>query len=149
EFTRVTAEAIYLWQKAKLKNDFKAFQKHLEHIVSLVRKKADLIGFKDHPYDALIDEFEPGCTTEELDLLFNEIKFASRAIVKKQKKKTAPLTIAATPESQVQICRDILELVGFDWSCGRFDLSAHPFSSSYHPYDSRLTTRAESHGVIT
>src|ERR1700733_8764036 len=72
EFTRVTSEAIFLWQKARAKNDFQAFAPTLSHIVALVRKKAEFIGFDEHPYDALLDEFEPGTTTKEVGQLFSE-----------------------------------------------------------------------------
>jgi carboxypeptidase Taq len=149
EFTKVTSEAIFLWQKAKSKNDFQAFAPTLTHIVELVRKKAQFIGFDDHPYDALLDEYEPGATTKEITQLFDEIRKTSKEIIKKKASQTECLQIPATEEEQITLCRDVLQLVGFDFTRGRFDLSAHPFSTSYHPFDSRLTTRAESHGIIT
>ena len=149
EFTKVTSEAIFIWQKAKAKNDFRMFQPSLEHIVKLNRKKAELFGYDEHPYDALLDEYEPGATTKEIETLFKEIKTASKSIIKKwQKKKISPLVIPATDSEQVALCKWVLELIGFDFTKGRFDLSCHPFSTSYHPFDTRLTTRTESHGIV-
>lgn len=150
EFAKTTSEAVFLWQQAKEKNDFGMFQKTLEHIVALNRKKAELIGYKDHPYDALLDKYEPGMTTKEVDQLFQEIKKTSKAIMKARKgKKTTPLCIQASGEEQIALCKWLLELIGFDFTKGRFDLSCHPFCSSYHPTDTRLTTRVESHGIET
>lgn len=147
EFARVTSEALFLWQQAKSKNDFKSFQKTLEHIVSLVRKKADLVGYDKHPYDALLDEFEPEATVADIDKLFLPVKKASQEIAKAKRKRVESIPIPATDHQQMQICRWILDLIGFDFSKGRIDVSAHPFSSSYHPTDTRLTTRMESHGI--
>ncbi len=150
EFTLLTSKAIPVWQQAKMQNDFASFEPTLNLIVSMNRKKADLLGYTEHPYDALLDEYEPGCTTAQIEKIFSELAAAVKKILSSLPKKPADIiAIPASTEEQMQLCRSVLEMVGFDFSCGRLDLSAHPFSSSYHPYDSRLTTRVESHGVIT
>src|SRR5207237_792747 len=41
-----------------------------EKVVELKREEADAVGFKEHPYDALVEEFEPGTTVAELKELF-------------------------------------------------------------------------------
>lgn len=149
EFTHLTSESIFLWQKAKGNNDFRQFRPKLEKIIDMVRKKADLIGYDNHPYDALIDEFEPGTTTAQVDAVFQELRQAIKVLLKKI---PAPakngLKIPSTVEQQLAVCHEVLEAIGYDFSCGRLDLSAHPFSTSYHPYDCRITTRQESENVV-
>jgi len=150
EFARTTSKGQVVWQKAKKQKKFSLFKPHLEHIVALVRKKADYFGYTDHPYDALVDEYEPGMTTKALDTLFSELKKTSTAIVTAwQDRKEKPLHIKASDSEQIALCKWLLECIGFDFSRGRVDLSAHPFSSSCHPNDSRMTTRLESHGIVT
>src|SRR5215207_1455916 len=60
ELARVTTAAQQAWEAAKQKNDFPAFRPHLEKVVELKREEANAVGFATHPYDALIEEYEPG-----------------------------------------------------------------------------------------
>jgi carboxypeptidase Taq len=59
KFAKTTSSATHVWKTAKEHNDFKAFAPYLEKVVSLSRKKADILGYKEHPYDALLDLYEP------------------------------------------------------------------------------------------
>ena len=154
EFTETTSKAMASWQDAKKNNDFTLFAPSLEKIVELVRKKADLIGYKDHPYDALIDDYEPNCTTCELDELFSKIKAPISDLFQNASKryesiKKSDIDSKLTSSEQIDLCRSLLQWIGFDLHKGRLDLSSHPFCSSYHPTDCRLTTRKESQGLFS
>src|SRR5262249_21375688 len=70
ELARVTTAAQQAWQQAKKANDYPTFRPWLEKVVALKREEADAVGFKDHRYNALIEEFEPGTTVAELKTLF-------------------------------------------------------------------------------
>src|SRR5262249_37420354 len=70
EMARVTTQAQQAWTDARAASDFARFRPWLEKIVALKRREAEAVGFKDHPYDALIDEFEPGTTTKSIQRLF-------------------------------------------------------------------------------
>jgi carboxypeptidase Taq len=150
EFALLTSQSIFLWQKAKKKNDFSLFAPNLEKIVSLVRKKTDLLGFDDHPYDALLEDYEPGCTTSEVDLLFTQVRKSLVPLLKqiKPQENTKDYSLSLSEEKQLELCKQLLTLIGYDFACGRIDFSVHPFSSSYHPYDSRITTRVEPDSVV-
>ncbi len=149
EFVKHTSEATMLWSQAKQENDFKLFLPNLKKTVDLVRKKADYIGYKDHPYDALIDEFEPGIKTKEVEAIFNEIKVDVKKLVKNAPKaKKGEVEIDCTLQEQLEVCHDVLHAIKFDFNRGRLDVSSHPFSSSYHPYDSRITCRDASDSLI-
>jgi len=149
EFTQLCSESIVVWQKAKTKNDFRLFRPNLEKLVEMVRKKADLIGYKEHPYNALIEEYEPGMTVTIVDGVFSEIRQAVQKLLDKRKAtKVKEIEIEATPDQQLEVLHDVLNLIGFDFGRGRLDLSAHPFSSSYHPTDSRITARKGSDSMI-
>ncbi len=146
ELARVTTHAQQVWRDARKAGSFAAFRPALEQIVRLVREKAQAIGYRATPYDALLDEFEPGATTAEIAELF----VALRA-------ELVPL-VAAIAASGKRPRRDVLErdypidrqrvfgesaaaAIGFDFDAGRLDESAHPFCSGFGPGDCRITTR--------
>ena len=74
DFVRTTSEATVIWREAKEKGDFSIFAPYLEKIVALSRKKAEYLGYKEHPYDALLDEYEEGLTSKEAEYFFDSIK---------------------------------------------------------------------------
>ena len=85
-FSKTISIASHAWKTAKEHNDFGVFAPHLEKIVHLSRKKAELLGFKEHPYDALLDLYEPNLTVSTLTPLFNHLKEALTALLKKIQK---------------------------------------------------------------
>lgn len=153
EFARVTSAAIHLWQEAKPNNDFQAFQPYLEKIVSLNRKKADLLGYENHPYDALVDSFEPEMRTDTLISLFERLKNPLSNLVKKIQTKKNPdasfLTQTYPHDQQFSFAKQLLEDMGFKNTFSRLDESAHPMCIPIHPKDMRMTTHIHLHNVIS
>lgn len=145
EHAKLTSQAKHVWIDAKKNQSFREFRPYLEKIVSMTRKKADLIGFKDHPYDALLDEFEPDITTAEVSKLFHSLRTSTQALLKKIKNskqiKDDLLHIDLDIADQMAFSQKFLQMIGYSQEHGRLDVSAHPFSSSSHPTDSRITTR--------
>lgn len=145
EFARLTSESMHVWAMARKENSFLTFAPYLEKIVSMLRKKSDLLGFKDHPYDALLDLYEPGFTTSEIKLLFGKIKKTTTSILLKiaqSKDVECSFLHGNFPKDKLlQFSHLLLESLGYDFDKGRLDLSQHPFSISLHPFDSRITTR--------
>src|SRR5437016_5782295 len=74
ELARVTTRAQQIWQEARAKDDFAAFQPWLEKIIKLKRQEAEAIGYKQAPYDALLDAYEPGATTAEITKVFADLR---------------------------------------------------------------------------
>jgi len=152
-YAKLCSEAIQAWKQAKEQSNFKIFQPYLEKIVVLNRKKADLLGYEDHPYDALLDEYEPDTKYSTLRKLFEEIKKPLISLLKKIK--AAPqiddkcIHGDFSIESQLKLTEELLNAVGFTKEHGRLDISAHPFSSSSHPSDNRITTRLDSSCVTS
>jgi carboxypeptidase Taq len=146
ELTLVTSEAYHIWMDARKKSDFKLFEPHLAKIVALKRREAELVGFKQSPYDALLDTFEPYATTEEITAALGDLKkFLAPFLVriKNSKAKVSRKTLAGDfdVEKQKAFCARAAKQIGYDFDAGRLDVSAHPFSTSFHPRDSRITTR--------
>ncbi|PHR63434.1 MAG: hypothetical protein COA51_10500 [Idiomarina sp.] len=74
EMSRATSEAFFHWQKAKEENDFGLYAPYLQKVLDLKRKEAEIVGYNQHPYNALCDEFEPDSTVAQLDVLFDGVK---------------------------------------------------------------------------
>ncbi|MEM4028259.1 MAG: carboxypeptidase M32, partial [Desulfurococcus sp.] len=67
ELEKTTQEAIHAWRMAKEANNYEKFKPYLDKIIKLTREKADYLGWKEHPYDALLDLYEEGLTTRDVD----------------------------------------------------------------------------------
>ncbi len=146
ELTQVTSEAYHVWMDARKKKDFKLFAPHLTKIVALKRREAELVGYKQSPYDALLDTFEPYATTEEIATALGDLKnFLAPFLVKIKNSKTKVSQSAIAGdydiEKQKAFCALAAKQIGYDFDAGRLDVSAHPFSTSFHPLDARITTR--------
>ncbi len=144
-FAKTTSTAIHAWAKAKEHNDFRAFEPHLDKIVTLCRKKADILGYKEHPYDALLDLYEPEMRSSHLTPLFGRLKIALTDLLKRIES-TPPISKEClsghfAAEKQMRFGHLLLKAMGFDESTSRLDLTVHPFCAGLHPNDTRMTTR--------
>lgn len=144
-FSQVTSEATNVWAKAKQNNSFAEFAPYLKKIVDLVRQKAKILGYKKHPYDPLIDSYEPQMTTEKLDELFSGLKKSLQMLLKKIKAGKAPqdsfLYETISHDKQSHFGQYLIDALKIDRTHFRMDESAHPFSLGVHPSDVRITTR--------
>ena len=134
------------WVKARSENDFATFAPHLETLIDIAREQADRWGYEDEPYSALLSGYERGASTAEVSTLFDSLKedltrIASEA-VEASKSIPGDILLGPAPIAQQQILnREIAESIGFDFSQGRIDTTAHPFCTTLGPKDVRLTTR--------
>ncbi len=146
EFNQVTNTAQVVWRKAKENNDFKSFQPYLEKIVNLVKKQADYLGYKTHPYDALIDLYEEGWTTQDFETFFNSIKGELKSIFEKIKSSKDYLVRHPLEnekyrkEDMEKVNYEVLKILNFDPSRSRLDIAPHPFEESISLNDVRITT---------
>lgn len=146
ELAKVTSQAQSIWQEAKSKNDFPSFQPWLEKIVALKRQEADCVGYQESPYDALVDEFEPGAKASELKKVFAELSAELAPLAPRIMEKLPPVRADLAERefsvaAQEALCRDVAGAVGFDFQRGRLDTTAHPFCSGIGPGDCRILTR--------
>ncbi len=149
EFSKVTTEGFVAWKNAKEKNKFSIFEPYLSRIVELSRKKTEYLGYKKHPYDALLDEYEEGLTTNEVEKYFNEIKKPLINLLnyvknsKKYKTKHELEYIRYETARMENFNRKILKLLHYNMNHIRMDVSPHPFMTMIGKGDVRITTRYE------
>ncbi|HIJ66402.1 MAG TPA: carboxypeptidase M32 [Candidatus Hydrogenedentes bacterium] len=145
-FAEETSKAYEAWVKAREISSFPAFQPHLETLLELLKKKADLLGYEGSPYNALLDEYERGMRIEQLEAIFAELAPKQAALVERLVNATHPPDTTWTrrdwPESrQWDLTVRILSDMGYDFEAGRQDKSVHPFTTSFGLHDVRVTTR--------
>ncbi len=147
EFAQVTAVAQQAWMEARAASDFSVFRPHLEKIVELNHRYVSFFPPKEHPYDLLLDNFEPGMKTSEVKAIFEGLRPQQveliQAIAARPQVDDAFLRLDFDEQSQWDFGVEVATAFGYDWNRGRQDKAAHPFSQSMGISDVRITTRFE------
>src|SRR3989441_6484073 len=143
---RAASLSTQIWREARRRNDFPGFRPALAEMVDFARREADYIGFEDHPYDALLDRYEPGITTQDIDGLFSRLREVTVPFVRVIVERGRPVEDDFLREEydlaqQRAFGVAVADAFGYDFSRGRLDESVHPFETSFHPDDVRITTR--------
>jgi carboxypeptidase Taq len=145
--TLAGARCEHAWRKQRPANDWRGFEPNLREVVRLTRQQAALLSERlgISKYDALMDRFEPGMRSADVDRLFGAVKTWLPSLIKRVCERRAhervieakgPFPIAV----QKALCERVMRLLQFDFERGRLDVSTHPFSGGV-PEDVRLTTR--------
>ena len=147
ELARQTSLSHGIWAAARAADAPQDFLPTLHQIVLLKQDEANALvaaGFGGgDPYDALLDDYEPGATQAELAALFAAMRprlVALREDVLGAPDQPRPLDSRIAQEAQLRLARACAAAFGYDWTRGRMDLAVHPFSSGRWQ-DSRITTR--------
>ncbi|MFA6297397.1 MAG: carboxypeptidase M32 [Candidatus Paceibacterota bacterium] len=153
ELVEVTSKAQGVWAEARKKNDFALFLPWLTKIVNLKRKEAELVGFLESPYDALIDFNEPGMTTSEASKILVDLKdflvpFIQNNKSFKKKINSAKVFGKFPISKQITFNEMVIARIGFDMEAGRLDITTHPFAEGLHPHDVRLATRYRENDIL-
>jgi carboxypeptidase Taq len=153
ELARVQAGSFEAWRRARTNNDFASFAPWLSRTISLQRELADRLGFVETRYDALLDQFEPGMTSRELDALFTPVREVSTTLLKRiqDSNYTVDDTCLAgefADEQQMELSKVILHHMGYEFTHGGISRSPHPFTTSFgSPFDVRLTVNPDPHFI--
>lgn len=154
EYAILCSEANGAWEQARANNDFNHYLPFLEKMIKIKREFIQFMGYENHPYDALLDEFEPGLTVEKLNAVFFELRESSIQLLNRIKESTNKpstefLSHNYDAEKQKQFNRFMLPLLGFDLEAGRLDETVHPFAQSINVGDVRITTRYLEDNVLS
>src|SRR5262249_12632056 len=143
EQTRAGAEAFPVWVQARRDSDFALFQPYLERNVELRRRYAECFEV-DEPYDALLDDFEPGMKTAEVREVFARLRDGLVPLIAEgsaQEIDDSFLRGNFPIEAQKELEQLILGRCGFREGSWRIDPVEHPFATSFGTDDIRMTTR--------
>jgi carboxypeptidase Taq len=148
ELARAAVLGQQIWQTARQHNDFASFAPLLEKTIKLKREQAQAVGYRECPYDALLDDYEPDELTSRVARVLGELRAELvplvAAIGASPRKPRADVLHRRFPvEAQARFGREAAEQIGFDFTRGRIDVTAHPFCTAPGPHDCRITTRYE------
>jgi carboxypeptidase Taq len=151
ELTRASAVGYTAWVDARARSDYASFLPYLERNVELRRRYAECFE-ADEPYDALLDDYEPGMKTAEVREVFDVLKPELIGLVRAVAEHQAGvdnsfLRGSFAAERQRRLSLAVLEALGFEHDSWRLDETAHPFAGSMATSDIRLTTRFKEHDV--
>lgn len=147
EFVILQSKAESVWETAKDTDDFSLFQPYLEKMVATTKKMIGYWGEKNgSAYNTLLDQYEPGMTTEILDEVFGDLRSRIIPLVQKiadspNKPQTDFLYHQFPQEAQESFSDKILEQLGYDFDAGRLDETVHPFMIGINRQDVRITTK--------
>ncbi|TWT32396.1 Thermostable carboxypeptidase 1 [Posidoniimonas corsicana] len=146
ELTRTASLAQQAWFDARKADDFSAFQPWLEKTIALKQQEAAAVGVTDVAYDALLDDYEPGESTENVAKVLSGLREQLTPLVEKivESKRKAPREILSRSypvDQQAEFGKQAAAGIGFDFNAGRLDVTAHPFCGGGGPRDVRMTTR--------
>jgi carboxypeptidase Taq len=141
------ARCEHAWRTQRPANDWPGFLANFREVLRCSREQARLLSEETglRPYDALMDYYEPGMTSAQLDVLFGDLLTWLPDLVRKVRAKQATQKVIAPRgpflrQAQYAVGLQAMKLLGFDFEAGRLDESAHPFCGGV-PEDTRLTTR--------
>ncbi len=149
----LTTNANQAWREARQKSDYSIFEPHMEKIIDFVQRYADLFKPYNHPYDVLLDDYEPNMKTADVKAIFADIRPKQVELIE---------AIAAQPQvedsvlhkhypeaDQVAMGEEIIKAFGYDFSRGRQDKVHHPFSTNLGYGDQRVTYRVDENFINT
>ncbi|AZL58342.1 carboxypeptidase M32 [Tabrizicola piscis] len=142
ELARVTSLAQGVWAGCRAREDVAGFLPTLARVVALKREEGAALAEGGDPYDALVDDYEPGMTGAAIAAMFDAMRPRLVALRAKVLAAGAPKGVVGTFDTQAQLAltRELATVFGYDWTRGRVDLAVHPFSSG-SGHDVRITTR--------
>jgi carboxypeptidase Taq len=143
----VTSKAFEAWREARSKSDFSIFQTHLEKVVELIHKYISFFPPADHPYDTLLDNYEPGMKTAEVKAIFDGLRPKQvkliKAIASSRQVQDDFLFKKYNEMKLMDFGVEVITRFGYDWTRGRQDKAPHPFAETFSVNDVRITTRYE------
>lgn len=149
QLSETVNQSYHAWAKARKENSFALFEKPLHELIQLKKQEADMLGYEQHPYNALMNDYDKGLTVSKVDSLFVELKTPLLNLLDSLKNKKSIdnsfLFQEFKKDNQWEFGLEILKRIGFDFEAGRQDISLHPFTTNFSSKDVRVTTRIDEH----
>lgn len=152
EQAMVSTKAVEAWVEAKGKSDFSIFRPHLEKNLELIKKYVSFFPPADHPYDVLLDDYEPGLPTAEVREIFGNLRPKQVALIKaigEAKQVKSDFLKKSFNEKKVwDFGETVIRKFGYDFRRGRQDKAPHPFETTFSVDDVRITNRFEKNSPL-
>ncbi|HEX8155947.1 MAG TPA: carboxypeptidase M32 [Solirubrobacteraceae bacterium] len=149
QMARASAAGYAAWLAARDRNSFAVFAPALRTNIDLARRYAACFPESEHPYDPLLDRYEPGATAAEVTALFADLRDSLVPLLSEISMQPEPAALPADfpIAAQREIGLEIVAAMGFDRGKWRVDEAVHPFASSPAQMDVRITSRFDDHSL--
>lgn len=152
QLARATSLGQDAWKRAKHAGEYALFKDALQHITDLKRAEAELLGYQDHPYNAMLELYEPGLTVAQLDPVFEALRKGTTELLKAIAPHASSVSNGVLyrrydKQRQLKFASKLVSNLGFSMERGRIDLSEHPFCTQFDMTDVRLTTRIRENDI--
>mgnify|MGYP001073573178 CR=1 FL=1 len=147
DIARAGSQSERAWEEARERSDFAAFLPHLERLLELQRRYVECFEV-DHPYDAVLDDYEPGMKTPAVAEVLGKLRDGLVPLVKEIAASSVEIDDSILygefdAESQAALAREVAEAMPLEPGAWRLDETVHPFASAIGVSDLRITTRYE------
>jgi carboxypeptidase Taq len=146
ELARAASVGHDAWLSARANSDFAGFTPYLERNIELARRYVQCFDEFPCAYDVLLDNYDHGTTTAELEVLFGELKGVLIPLIATLSEHSDRVDGSALHghfpiQRQRQLVAEVVQRMGFDRSGWRIDDAVHPFATGFGAHDVRITTR--------
>jgi carboxypeptidase Taq len=145
KLSRLSSELYQRWTSAKAESDFGAVAKPLEKLLGATLERCEQIGYTQHAYEVLLEDYEPGVPWRQIVDCLRATVDPLRGLVREigQLQSSTPRTACFefSPLEQQQICFAVGKDLGFTEQEFALATSPHPFSISIGRGDTRVTIR--------
>lgn len=152
-YSALCAKSNLVWEEAKEKNDYSLFAPYLKEVLDTQKRFVTYRGYEGHPYNTLLDDYEPGLTVEVADRFFQQLKEAIVPLVKQIQEKGHMdfdfLHQNYAIADQEKFSKHLMEILGFRMDSGTIAVSAHPFSMNLSREDVRITTHYYADNLVS
>lgn len=147
EMARAASDGEAAWKRAREEDDFAGFLPFLERNLELRRRYIDCFEV-ERPYDALLDDFEPGMSTGDVEPVLRDLReglvpIVAEVAARAEAVDPSPLQGRFDPGAQERAVRRIVAGLPLEEGSWRLDRTTHPFALALTHGDVRLTTRYE------
>ena len=147
QMSETVNKSFHAWIQARKENLFATFEQPLNDLIQLKKQEADLLGYQNHPYNALMNDYDKGLTVAIVDKIFADLKPQLSVLIDEIKNKpqvdSSFLHQHFDKDRQWKFGIEILKRMQFDFDAGRQDISEHPFTTNFNNADVRVTTRID------
>ncbi len=150
KLARARSEGFAAWIEAKATSDWGRFLPSLRTLEALTRERAQAIDPHRHPYEVVLEEFDPGTSVESLRAMFTRLRDGLVPLIEAiaERPQLAPIDDRVSLDDQWALSRRVSAALGFDFDGGRLDRSEHPFSTGQGEGDVRITAHLVEDDVL-
>lgn len=154
EMARAASMGQQTWEKARKESNFALFKPNLQELIGLRIQWANCFDYEDSIYDPMLDDFEPGLTTAQVNAIFDEyrpkvVELVAAISDRQDRVDASCLEGDFDVDKQRELGIEALKLIGFDFNRARQDRSVHPFTVHFSCDDVRITTRFDRKDVFS